>query len=328
MNKIHSGILSLAWHPEKDNILAFSTREGRIGVLDVNKSSNVPTVLAGFSSQEVYSIGWARIQDSVVLIACNGQKMVHYSQKDQWKMKAVEHLKNSSSIAVNGDILAVGMGSGDLFIADITNDFKVLMTKKICKKYIGMMSWHGSTLVIASESGITVIKSISAITAEIPDEELLKLEGHKGRVFSVRFNKSGSMLVSCCVSGYVKVWNLSTMTSVASFNMETLAYSAIFLPSNEDFIVCGGQDSTVLTFEWKNHPASEEILAVKKKLHQKGKNIQWAAPIEVTKISKHSSKRQKQKIVKVVDDSIVELSGDVMKMNLQPVSSRYFLQYF
>lgn len=320
MNKIHSGVLSLSWHPEKDNVLAFSTREGRIGVLDVNKSSNVPTILASFSSQEVYSIAWAKVDDSMVLIACNGQKFVYYNQKDQWKMKTVEQLKNSSSVAVNGNILAVGMGDGDLKIAEISKEFNVLMKKKICKKYIGMMSWHENTLAIASESGITIIKNFDASISDISDESLLKLEGHKGRVFSVRFNKSGTMLVSCCVTGYVKVWDLETMVAVSSFNIETLAYSAIFLPCNEDFVVCGGQDSTVATFEWRKHPESEEILVVKKKSNQRGKNIQWAAPIEVTKISKNSKKRQKQKIVKVVDDALTELSEDVVKMSLQSVS--------
>lgn len=323
MNKIHSGVLSLSWHPDKDNIIAFSTREGRIGVLDVNKSSNVPTILPSFSSQEVYSIAWAKTQvngsDSVILIACNGHKLVTFNQKDQWKLRHIDHLKHSSSVAVSGNILAIGIGNGELVLADISRDFYVLIKKKICRKYVGMMSWHGETLAIATESGITLIEGVNSNISEIDDDKLLKLEGHKGRVLFVRFNKAGSLLVSCCVNGYVKVWDLETMKLLSNFNIETPAYSAIFLPNNEDIIVCGGQDSTVLSFEWRKYPAEQDVVDVALKKKQHIKNVQWAAPTEVTTISKNTQRRQKNKITKApaTEDSITELTSDIVKLNLQ-----------
>lgn len=332
MNKIHSGVLNLSWHPEKDNIIAFSTREGRIGVLDVNKSSNVPTVLSSFSSQEVYSIAWAKMSsngnDFMILIACNGHKLVYYNQKESWKMTIVDHLKHSASIAVNAGIMAVGNGNGELMIVDINKKFFILMQKKISRKYIGMMTWHGNSLAISSEAGITLIKHIDEATKQISDQDLLHLVGHKGRVFSVRFNKTGSLLVSSCVSGYVKVWDVETLTAISSFKIDTLAYTAIFLPTNEDFIVCGGQDSTVMLQEWAKYSVEEEVAEVvsKKKAQHPHKNISWAEPTEVTTISKNSQRRQKKKIVKVVDDSVSELSSDIVKLNLHPVSK--FLMNF
>lgn len=317
MNKIHSGVLCLSWHPEKDNVLAFSTREGRIGILDVNKSSNVPTILTTFSSQEVYSIAWTKIKDSFVLIACNGHKFVYYEQKNQWKMKNVDHLKHSASVAVNGNIIAIGNGNGDLLFADISKEFYVLLKKKACRKYVGMMSWHGDTLAISTENGIVLIKAVDANISELPEEKLLKLYEGMGRVFSVRFNKTGSLLVSCCVNGYVTVWDLETLLPLSSFNLDTLAYSAIFLPSNEDVIVCGGQDSTVVTYEWRKLSDVKVELIGKKKPHQHFKNVQWAVPTEVTKISKNSQRRQKTKIAKAPDALVNELSTDIVKLNLQ-----------
>lgn len=327
MNKIHSCVLSLCWHPEKDNLLAFSTREGRIGVLDVNKSSNVPVILTSFSSQEIYSIAWAKLKlssESMILIACNGQKLVYYSQKDQYKMTNVDHLKQSASVAVNENLLAIGYANGDLKIVDISNEFRVLLTKKISRKYLGMMSWHKDSLAVSSESGITLIRKIDHASSEIHDENLLKLQGHKGRVFSVRFNKSGSLLVSSCISCYVKVWDMNTLTAIASFSIETPAYSSIFLPSNEDIIVCGGQDSTVLTREWRKYPINDESQEVISKKNQI-KIVQWASPTEVTTISKTNQRRHKKKILKTDDDSVSELSSEVVKMNLHPVSSTFTL---
>lgn len=326
MNKIHSSVLCLSWHPEKDNVLAFSTREGRIGILDVNKSSNVPTILQSISSKEVYSIAFAKMtsngNDSMVLLACDSQKMVCYSQKNQWKMTMVDHLKHSASIAVNGEIIAIGTFNGDLLIVDINNKFKVLMQKKISKKYIGMITWHSNSLAISFDAGITLIKHINVASSEIPDQDLLHLVGHKGRVFSVRFNKSGSLLVSSCVSGYIKVWDVEKLSAISSFRIDTLAYTSIFLPTDEDFIVCGGQDSTVMVQAWRSYSVEEEVTesASKKKGAQQLKNITWADPTEVTTISKNSQRRQKKKIVKVVEDSVSELSSEIVKLNLHPVS--------
>lgn len=319
MNKIHSGVLCLSWHPDKDNVLAFSTREGRIGVLDVNKSANVPTVLASFSSIEVYSIAWTKTKDSVILMACNGRKFVYYSQKDQWKMHVVDHLKQGASVAANRDLLAVGNGNGDIVFADISKNFYVLYSRNISKKYIGMMTWHENKLAVATESGVTFIKHVDSSISELIDENLLKLGGHHGRVFSVRFNKAGNFLVSCCFGGLVKVWDIESLTSISNFSMKTLAYSAIFLPSNEDIIMCGGQESTVLTYNWRQHSDETTVESKKKKKKQTvNKHINWAVPVEVVTISKNSQKRQKTKISKViVDDTVTELSSDISKMNLQ-----------
>lgn len=321
MNKIHSGVLCLSWHPEKDNLLAFSTREGRIGIFDVNKSSDVPAIPAAFGAQEIYSVAWAKLQingkETNILIACNGHKFVYYNQKDQWKMTIVDHLKHSASVAVNGNILAVGFGNGDLQIVDISNNFRIVTSKKISRKYIGMMAWHDDMLAVTSELGLTVIKKIDGVS-DIPDENLHKLQGHKGRAFSVRFNKSGTLLVSTCVSGYVKIWDVGTLSAIASFSIDTPAYSAIFLPSNEDIVVCGGQDSTVLTQEWRKHSINQQDLEIVAKKKQ-NKNIQWAAPTEVTTIHKNSQRRNKKKLAKAVDDSVAEVSNEIVKLTLHPV---------
>lgn len=87
MNKIQSCVLCIAWHPDKDNVLAFGTREGRIGILDTNKSSNIPTVLESFTSHEVYSMTWSKITDDngaeqTVLLACSKAKCAYYNYKD------------------------------------------------------------------------------------------------------------------------------------------------------------------------------------------------------------------------------------------------------
>lgn len=313
MNKIQSCVLCLSWHPEKDNILAFSTREGRIGVLDTNKATNVPAILTSISSQEVYSMSWAKTGSDLILIVCNGSKLVYYNQKNQYKMRFVDHLKSTCSIAVGGELLAAGNGSGEVMIVDISNDFKILVKKKVSKKYIGMMTWHGSTLAVAAENGIIIIQGIDSSISELADESLEKLQGHNSRVFSVRFNKAGNLLVSCCNNGRVVIWDLGSMAAISSFNIGSPAYSAMFLPSNEDIVLCGGQDTTVSMINWRNYSAEAED-GSKKKKNPQVKNIQWASPTEVTSGFKG---RQKKKVEKVSEEAIDELSTDIIKLSVQ-----------
>ncbi|CRK87478.1 CLUMA_CG001279, isoform A [Clunio marinus] len=333
MNKIHSCVLNLIWHPEKENILVFSTREGRIGILDVNKSSNVPTILSSFSSHEVYSMTWAKIKrnedEMFIILACDRHKLVYYSQNDHWKFHVLEKFKQSASVSVyKNEILLVGTDNGELQFVDMAKDFKVITSKKICNKYIGMMTWYRDTLAIATEYGITLVKnfSVKKLTT-LNDSDFLKLQSHKGRVFSVRFNKSGEHLVSCCISGYIKVWNVESMSVVSSYSIDSQAYSAIFLPSNENFVVCGGQDSTIITFEWKKYPFVQEFEEVtsKKKQLQSAKKIQWAAQTEVTEINKSGDRRRyEKKVVKMDEEKVSDLSCDLVKMKILPKESPIF----
>lgn len=308
MNKIQSGVLALSWHPQKDNLIAFGTREGRIAILDTNRTTNVPIILESFTSHEIYSLAWAKFVQNgaevILLLACSGGKLVHYSQKD-FKLHHLKDFSEINSISTSEKHLALGTSRGDLLICDMSCDFRVLMQKKLCKKYIGMMSWHGAQkLAISTETGVTLIRDVdkfiaTATTTTAPEvpEILTTLSKHKGRVYSVRFNKAGDQVVACCMHGYVDIWSVNDGKLLASMNIETPAYTALFLPTNENTVICGGQDSTVLAFEWQNHLISSTVSTMKRELAaDKFKSIEWATISELTTISKHSKRRVKRKV--------------------------------
>lgn len=312
MNKIQSGVLALSWHPQKDNLIAFGTREGRIAILDTNRNTNVPIILESFTSHEIYSLAWAKFNENgsevILLLACSGGKLVHYSQKD-YKLHHLKNFSEINSISTSEKHLALGTNRGDLLICDMSCDFRVLMQKRLCKKYIGMISWHGAEkLAISTETGVTLIRDVdkfiataTTISSEIPDEILTTLSNQKGRVYSVRFNKAGDQIVACCMHGYVDIWNVDDGKLLASMNIETPAYTAMFLPTNENTVICGGQDSTVIAFEWKNHlissPPPPQHQSMKRELAvDKFKSIEWATISELTTISKHSKRRVKKKV--------------------------------
>lgn len=129
MNKIHTAILCLSWHPKKENLLAFSTREGRIGLLDTNQSNNVPIILRNFTSKEIYSIAWANFNNTLMLLACDSSQFVYYVEKggNKYELTIVPDLSKTTSIFVSGEYLFVGTGNGNVLLCK--NGFEVRYDK-------------------------------------------------------------------------------------------------------------------------------------------------------------------------------------------------------
>lgn len=94
-NQLHSMVLTLAWHPEKESVLAFGTREGRIGIFDTTRMHNSPTIMKPFFSKDVYAVTWAKIkakksdEASWTLFCCgmtgNAGYLVYYPQQGSTK---------------------------------------------------------------------------------------------------------------------------------------------------------------------------------------------------------------------------------------------------
>jgi WD40 repeat protein len=314
MNKIKCAVLCLSWHPEKENLLAFSTREGRIGILDVNKSTNVPIILPSFQSKEVYSISWKKIDDDIVLFACDRQNFVSFSQKNNWKLnKNYNHLKQIASIAFKENLAILGNDSGEILICKIDEDFKILSQKKLSKKYIGMMTLHGSNLAVAVESGFYLIENFGD---EILDENLIHFDDNQSRTFTVKFNKNGNLIVSASDDGLVRVFDIEKREKISSYNLNTPVYAALFMPNNEDFIICGGNDSTLVSYEWKNYQDSVNNNLKSKKKGKANKSIQWATASEITTTAKNSQRQKKLKV-----ENVDELSKEIDKISLKDKKS-------
>lgn len=82
--------MTLAWHPEQEEKLAFATNEGRIGLFDTKNPNNVPVLLKSFTNKEVYAICWCYLTDDkrqrrMVLLACGKSDLAYYYVTGQSK---------------------------------------------------------------------------------------------------------------------------------------------------------------------------------------------------------------------------------------------------
>lgn len=72
--------LQLAWHPEKENLVAFGTDEGRIGIFDTN-GKKPPLLYRQYYRNNVYTLSWApwpNQPDKYSLFACGDGEIVYY----------------------------------------------------------------------------------------------------------------------------------------------------------------------------------------------------------------------------------------------------------
>lgn len=72
--------MQIAWHPEKENLLAFGTAEGRVGVWDTNAVTKPPILLRHYHRHTVYSLGWGPnpIDKNFALYSCGDGELVYY----------------------------------------------------------------------------------------------------------------------------------------------------------------------------------------------------------------------------------------------------------
>lgn len=118
MNKIQTSILALSWHPQKDNLIAFATREGRIGILDTTRFINVPIILKPFTSHEIYSLAWAKFSstnesEAIILLACSAGKLVYYTEKDGYGLHHLNQFSQINSISTHETRMVLGTNTGN-----------------------------------------------------------------------------------------------------------------------------------------------------------------------------------------------------------------------
>lgn len=84
ISRVQSKVLALAWHPVNENLLSFSTNEGRIGVFDISKSTDPPQIMKNFCGKNVYrlSYGISPVTNKGQLFASNDLNLTVFPEKN------------------------------------------------------------------------------------------------------------------------------------------------------------------------------------------------------------------------------------------------------
>lgn len=100
-----------------------------------------------------------------------------------------------------------------------------------------------------SADGIFLFDCISDSDIGISGE----LVGHKG-VASAKWScESANRLVSAGFDGSVRVWDTKALTCTALYQYDFQMFVALFLPSDENYVLCSGQMETLHIFDTRLH---------------------------------------------------------------------------
>lgn len=285
-NKIQNNVSALAWHPEKENLLAFGTLEGRVGIYDTNKNNSTPVIMPPFTGKEIYSLVWCKLSDDsgkskLALFALSADQLVYFYETKDNKSHAVSiPIKNPSTISTNGTWLGVGRQTGEFVICELNEKFTKVCEERVFDKYVCCMAWNPlnkNKLAVASAEKDIYVFDCSNVSIKAGLNLIGVLKGHSLGITCLKWNHNlENYLVSSGIDGSVRVWDCSTLESISVRQFDCCIFSAMFSPIDDNYIISGGLDNGVQFYDFRNFhdvveaPLKSRILKV----------IEWATPFE------------------------------------------------
>ncbi|XP_014204867.1 gem-associated protein 5 isoform X2 [Copidosoma floridanum] len=283
--KIKGKVRSLSWHPEKENILAFGTDEGRIGLFDTN-TKKPPQLAKQFFKQTIYTLGWGPVlkAEEYGLYAVAEGELVYFDPKSLNSDPTVVIDKNCAEFSWKSDysLLAIGFNNGSISIFDRT------LTKKYVihdlNKPVQCLIWHpNSTMsdlntssmqnylaVAVNDVTITVFEILNTENSEEETSEepqtfyktVATLNGHTDKVVGLAWSPHMSgYLVSCSYDYSARVWKVDTQEMIVTYTSQQLPiHCCMWSPLSQDLIITGSADFTLRIWSISNQtalPASE-----------------------------------------------------------------------
>ncbi|XP_058815393.1 protein rigor mortis-like isoform X2 [Topomyia yanbarensis] len=315
MNKVSSKVTALDWHPERENIIAFGTSEGRVGMLDTNNQINVPVLLPSFLSTDVYSLKWSEITDDMrvrqtVLFATGKAKMAYYKMKPgKHEMIEMHQCGMVSSVSASEQYLFVGTQDGFVYVNDLSKNLAQLYRRSITRRYITSMQFKDNILAVASnENSIRLIDFSSTIDDNV-DDNIRLLDGHSKGVCCLRWGYGDSkLLVSGGFDSSVRVWDTINRSCIAVYNSVDSVYCAIFSPINENIIILTGKGTTLAFIDYTKHPPLDKSTVKSEAAEEK---------VEPTTRSEES-KEEEEKFEKT-DAQVDELADQLKQVKFKEI---------
>ncbi|XP_055539791.1 protein rigor mortis isoform X2 [Wyeomyia smithii] len=300
MNKICSKVTALDWHPERENIIAFGTSEGRIGVLDTNNQINVPVLLNPFISTDVYALKWCEMSDELrvrqtVLFATGKNKMAYYKMKPgKHELIEVHDCGLVSSVSASENYLLVGTQDGFVYIKDLNKNLAQLYRRSITRRYITSMQLKDNILAVASnENSIRLIDFSNGIDDKT-DDNIKVLEGHSLGVCCLRWGHGNSkLLVSASFDSTVRVWDTITFNCLSVYNSMDSVFCAFFSPIHDNTIIFTGKGTTLSFINYIKYPPSAKSV-IKNKAEEKENEEKVTGSFEESKAELESTKPDQQ----------------------------------
>ncbi|CAG5010322.1 unnamed protein product [Parnassius apollo] len=221
---VQGKVLSIAWHPTKENLLAFGTAESRVGLIDTNgKTERAARTLVPALNGGAYSLCWGKEEQ---LFACAGGKLVlyHSNRPDQppeminvsmegqpWEVSCVRYFVNS---------LVIGTGNGAVALLERPPSYSVLAVNYVYTKMIYNIEWHPQQTSESNDK--SPYRNLVAVTSLDKQNTITILE------YGVKEDGTKQLQLWKTLSGH-----------------KSAVYQVAWNPHRDELILSSSQDSTV-----------------------------------------------------------------------------------
>ncbi|CAB3256737.1 unnamed protein product [Arctia plantaginis] len=330
--KVQGKVLSIAWHPTKENLLAFGTAESRVGLLDTSGTIEKPArVLHPSLNGGVYSLCWG---SDMQLFAVGGDRLVMYNALNpDASPRHVEVVADGQALAVGSVTwaprgLLCGSHKGAVALLH-PSLFHTLALAYVYSKMVYMMEWH--PLQISNSNNESTYKNLIAVCSSDKNGKItiLKVEddedggkklavwkilnGHKLSVLQLVWSPHrDELLLSTSSDTTVRVWDVVAGACISVFakhGVHTLGAAWLALPRLQHCVVSGAGDYCLRLWDYRRH-APQDLEQVTHETSTKHK-----------KIEKKEKKPQQEEAQKTDLDQQVATELDTVRK----VSKKYLL---
>ncbi|XP_061706245.1 gem-associated protein 5-like [Cydia pomonella] len=294
---VQGKVLTVAWHPTRENLLAFGTAESRVGLIEAGSDERPARALGSGLAGGVYALGWGAAR----LYAAARQELRAYCQErpDEPGTPVPVSVEGAawgvSAVRVRGGLMCVGSDAGGVAVLR-EQGARLLAATFVGSKIIHTIEWHPQQTSFSNEESqhknlIAVCsqdKANSVVILEFVDKEenhpklieFKKLTGHTNTVLQLAWSPHHEMkLLSTSHDGTVRVWDVEAGTCVSIFGGHggtTLGAAWVAQPCLPHHVLSGGADCCLRLWDTRRHPAeayreTQELAPKKDKKKKKDK---------------------------------------------------------
>ncbi|XP_073962276.1 LOW QUALITY PROTEIN: gem-associated protein 5-like [Choristoneura fumiferana] len=295
---VQGKVLTVDWHPTKENLLAYGTAEARVGIVEARGAERAGRALAPALAGGVYSLCWAGPGCTRRRAAPSSRttptRPTNRRPRSRWWWRARRGRRARCARRPAGSPSSEAGG-----VAVLSEPGHELLA--VCypfSKIIHTLAWHPEQTSLSSEDSkhknllavCSQDKSNSLVILELVDTEdggkklqtFKTLCGHSSTLLQVAWSPHHeARLLSTSQDGTVQVWDALTGSCQSVFaGHGTTALTAVWCPwpALPDTIISGGADCCLRLWNTKDHPSpSDDTKPVMPKKDKKRKNKKQVA---------------------------------------------------
>ncbi|XP_076243068.1 gem nuclear organelle associated protein rigor mortis [Calliopsis andreniformis] len=307
--KIKGKIRAISWHPEKENLLAYATEEGRVGIFDTN-CNKPPILYRQYHRGIVYTVSWGPSPENkqFVLYSCAEGELVFYDpgKPNQVPTSILKRECTEFSWKPDFSCLAVGFENGS--ISFLNHKFKMRGYVKLSSVMVHCLAWHPDStaadtnfsplknyLAVAFKSRTIQIINLSNFMDHLTtlenltenddskerdsykvNEVVATLTGHIHDVVCLAWSPYISgRLISGSYDHTAQVWNVETQELIATYKEHCgPILCCMWSPLDPNYIITGSADFTLRIWKINSNSAILPQETADKKSSKKTKKKQ------------------------------------------------------